>query len=55
MVENRRNLVQERVKLTNRITVLLKNYYPQPLDWFNEKDTVIFVTSYFTHSDIYMK
>ena len=42
MVENRRKLVQERVKLTNRITAQLKNYYPQPLDWFNEKDTFIF-------------
>jgi len=42
MVENRRKLVQERVKMTNRITAQLKNYYPHPLDWFKEKDTVIF-------------
>jgi transposase len=42
LVEYRRKLVQDRVDLTNRITTTLKNYYPQPLDWFNEKDTVIF-------------
>jgi len=42
MVENRRKLVQERVKMTNRIMAQLKNYYPQPLDWFKEKDTFIF-------------
>lgn len=42
LVEYRRSLVQDRVKLTNRITSALKNYYPQLLDWFNEKDTIIF-------------
>ena len=42
LVENRRKLIQERVKLTNRITAQLKNYYPQPLEWFKEKDTYIF-------------
>ena len=41
-VENRRKLVQERVRLSNKITSTLKNYYPQVLDWFNEKDTIIF-------------
>lgn len=41
-VEHRRKLVQERVKLSNRITIILKSYYPQVLDWFKEKDTVIF-------------
>jgi len=30
------------VDCTNRITAILKNYYPQVLDWFNEKDTLIF-------------
>lgn len=38
----RRKLVQDRVDLSNRITALLKNYYPQALDWFKEKDTIIF-------------
>lgn len=42
IVEYRRKLVQDRVNLSNRITVILKNFYPQALDWFKEKDTVIF-------------
>lgn len=42
LVEHRRKLVHDRVKLTNRITGILKYYYPQVLDWFKEKDTVIF-------------
>ena len=42
LVEYRRKLVQDRVDLSNRITATLKNYYPQALDWFKEKDTIIF-------------
>lgn len=42
LVEGRRHLVQDRVDLTNKIVALLKNYYPQPLEWFKEKDTHIF-------------
>lgn len=42
LVEGRRKLVQDRVNLSNRITALLKNYYPQVLQWFSDKDTVIF-------------
>ena len=42
LVEYRRKLVQDRVNLTNRITTTLKNYYPHVLDWFKEKDTIIF-------------
>jgi len=42
LVEYRRKLVQDRVNLTNKITTTLKNYYPQVLDWFKEKDTKIF-------------
>lgn len=42
LLEYRRKLVQDRVDCTNRITAILKNYYPQVLDWFKEKDTVIF-------------
>ncbi len=41
-VEYRRKLVQDRVDIANCITTTLKNYYPQVLDWFNEKDTLIF-------------
>jgi transposase len=32
LTEFRRKLVQERVNLTNRISAILKNYYPQVLD-----------------------
>jgi len=42
LLEYRRKLVQNRVDLTNAISATLKNYYPQVLDWFNEKDTHIF-------------
>ncbi len=42
LLEYRRKLVQGRVDCTNRITAILKNYYPQVLEWFKEKDTVIF-------------
>lgn len=41
-VESRRMLVGEKVRLTNRITAALKNYYPQVLDWFEDKDTEVF-------------
>ena len=42
LVECRRKLVQDRVDLTNSMTYYLKNYFPQVLDWFKEKDTHIF-------------
>ena len=42
LVEGRRKLVQDRVDLSNKITTMLKSYYPQVLDWFKEKDTHIF-------------
>ena len=42
LVEYRRKLVHDRVKLTNRITGILKGYFPQVIDWFKEKDTLIF-------------
>jgi len=42
LVEYRRKLVQDRVDVTNKITTTLKNYYPHVLDWFKEKDTMIF-------------
>ena len=41
-IEARRMLVGEKVRLTNRITAALKNYYPQVLDWFKDKDTQVF-------------
>ena len=42
LTEHRRGIVQDRVDLTNKITGLLKNYYPHVLQWFQDKDTMIF-------------
>lgn len=42
LVENRRCLVEEKVRFTNRIIAALKNYYPQVLEWFEDKDTQVF-------------
>ena len=47
LVISRRKLVQDRVDLTNTITGYLKNYFPQVLDWFKEKDTyMVLLRSY---------
>lgn len=35
-------LVAEKVRLTNRITAALKGYYPQVLEWFEDKATQVF-------------
>src|SRR5215470_12989062 len=42
LVEHRRRLVGDKVRLTNRLTSALKNYFPQVLQWFPDKDTAIF-------------
>ena len=42
LVESRRTLVAEKVRLTNRITAALKSYYPPVLEWFEDKDTQVF-------------
>jgi transposase len=42
LVEHRRRLVGDKVRCTNRLTSALKNYVPQVLQWFPEKDTAIF-------------
>jgi len=42
LVEHRRSLVAERVRVTNRITATLKEYFPQALEWFNDLDTILF-------------
>lgn len=39
---HRKSFVDEKVKLTNKITATLKAYYPLLLDIFNDLDTVIF-------------
>jgi transposase len=42
LVEQRRALVQDVGRLTNRITATLKQYFPQVLEWFKDKDTLVF-------------
>jgi len=42
LVEHRRRLVGDTVRCTHRLTSALKNYFPQVLQWFPEKDTAIF-------------
>jgi len=42
LVEHRRRLVGDKVRITNRLTSALKNYFPHVLQWFHEKDTAIF-------------
>jgi hypothetical protein len=42
LVEHRRRLVGDKVRITNRLTSALKNYFPHVLQWFQEKDTAIF-------------
>jgi transposase len=42
LVEQRRALVGDVGRLTNRITWALKQYFPQVLEWFEDKDTLVF-------------
>jgi transposase len=42
LVESRRRLVGDKVRLTNRLTSTLKNSFPHVLQWFDEKDTPLF-------------
>ena len=42
LVESRRDLVQDRVRLTNRLTFTLKAYFPQVLELFRDKETEVF-------------
>src|SRR5215467_9062164 len=42
LVEHRRRLIGDKVRLTNRLTSALKNYFPHVLQWLQEKDTGIF-------------
>ena len=39
LVEERRNLVDEKTEQSNRLTSHLKIYFPQILDWFEQLDT----------------
>ncbi|MEY2932388.1 MAG: hypothetical protein RL033_3137 [Pseudomonadota bacterium] len=42
LVEARRTLVDDRVRITNRITAALKAYFPQVLGWFRDKEAAVF-------------
>src|SRR5499426_2754258 len=42
LVEHRRRVVGDKVRITNRLTSTLKNYFPQVLHWFQDKDTHLF-------------
>ena len=42
LVEQRRKLMHDRVRLTNRLRNALKQYYPQALEWFEHIDTLLF-------------
>ena len=42
LVASRRRLVGDKVRLTNRLTNTLKNYFPHVLQWFHDKDTTLF-------------
>ncbi len=42
LTEHRRELVADKTRFTNRLTNTLKQYYPQALDWFDQRDTVLF-------------
>ena len=42
LVEQRRVIITDRVRFTNRIGNALKQYYPQVLEWFDHYDTVVF-------------
>jgi transposase len=42
LVEQRRRLVGDRIRITNRLRCALKQYYPQVLEWFDHIDTPLF-------------
>ncbi|HSG23261.1 MAG TPA: IS110 family transposase [Azonexus sp.] len=42
LTEHRRELVGDKIRLSNRLINTLKQYYPQALDWFEQRDTVLF-------------
>jgi transposase len=42
LVEHRRCVVDDKVRITNRLTSTLKNYFPHVLHWFQDKDTPVF-------------
>jgi transposase len=42
LVEQRRQLVDDKTRFVNRLCDTLKQYFPQTLDWFEHRDTQLF-------------
>ena len=42
LVEQRRRLVNDKTRFTNRLVHALKQYFPHALDWFEQRDTPLF-------------
>lgn len=42
LVEQRRRVVGDKTRFTNRLRNALKQYYPQALEWFADSDTYVF-------------
>ena len=42
LVEQRRRVVDDKTRFTNRLGYALKQYFPQALDWFDHTDTIVF-------------
>jgi hypothetical protein len=42
LVEQRRQLVHDKIRFTNRLCNALKQYFPQAVDWFDRRDTFVF-------------
>ena len=42
LVEQRRRLVADKTRCVNRLCNALKQYYPQALEWFEQRDTLLF-------------
>jgi hypothetical protein len=42
LVEQRRRVVDDKTRFTNRLGYALKQYFPQALDWFDHTDTIMF-------------
>jgi transposase len=42
LVEQRRQLVEDKRRFVNRLINTLKQYYPQPLEWFSHRDSPLF-------------
>jgi transposase len=41
LVQRRRRLINDRTRISNRLTALLKGYFPQVLDWFPDLCTLL--------------